>query len=848
MLHRGVAALKARRYEEALALFEGLEQTSPAHRTKAQMGKVQVFQKQGNVPLARRHCQSLLTHPSPKVQQWAQNILAKLPTPEAAPPDQAMPPHEVASIPEVNAEPPADRPAPPEEEAGDRTGFVPLDSPSNQDHGQPSPASRFLNADLPNQAAEPQTGFTPLEDAAPTPPSNASQIEDTPEEGSPIGGTHLSLFHYQELNQQTETRPEDFAPTPADSMAASEAVTAAPDPAVGEPRQGQTIQPVSPANRRIPKPKPYRLWAVQALTAIVGLWLIHWGLHQTLQGINTVIRFIFRWPFRLQGIEAFDRPYLGLVMVTGVVVIFASPWILDRLLGWWYQQKRLSSRTLQQHHAEVLRLLRRVCRQRQWQLPELRLIPSDVPVCFSYGWSPRTVRMVVSQGLLDTLSDEELSALYAYELTHVANWDLPVLSGLGVLLCLFYSGYWHLTQWGDNRQKRWFRWGSGVVASLLYGLFWLLHKIGLWLSRRRGEYCDRAVLTLLPYPERYQQILLTLTRHISADVNHRGYLHPLLASFDLLMPLSPQQAISPGSFVNQVGVPRLVAEDCLNPYRYWLMANNSHAILGERLLAFERWAQQWHIPALGLSLEQLSAVQAAAPFTATIPVSAGPDQSPRSGQPSTIQDLIFQNGPLIGLIVGGGIALGLWFLGGVVNRFNWQQLSWLYQDDSILRGGLLIGLGLGMLMRVNRLFPERPPLQVDTSNLQAALFQRPPTLPVNGDPITLQGTLIGSGGMANGLCQTLYLLKDQGTLQLKFTSPLDWWRGITSSGQHPSNWIGRQVTVLGWLRRAGGKLWLDVSDLQVTGQPPYRVHTPQWTTGLGLGLCGWGIWTIFAGG
>ena len=122
---------------------------------------------------------------------------------------------------------------------------------------------------------------------------------------------------------------------------------------------------------------------------------------------------------------------------------------------------------------------------------------------------------------------------------------------------------------------------------------------------------------------------------------------------------------------------------------------------------------------------------------------------------------------------------------------------------------------------------------VDASNLQAALFQRPPTLPVNGDPMTLQGTLLGSTGMANGLSQTLYLLKDQGTVQLKFASPLDWWRGITSSSQHPSTWIGRQVTVLGWLRRAGGQLWLDVSSLQVAGQPPYRVHTPPVDNGVG---------------
>ena len=273
------------------------------------------------------------------------------------------------------------------------------------------------------------------------------------------------------------------------AWATPEGVTAAPETTPGEPSRGKTTQPqlpVPPTNRRVAKPKPYRLWAIQALTALVGLWLIHWGLHHSLQGINAAIRFVLRWPFRPTGHRGL-RPSPSKSGDWGRSGGYSSQ-SLDTgpALGWWYQQKRLSSRTLQQHHTEVLRLLRRVCRQRQWQLPELRLIPNDVPICFSYGWSPRTVRMVVSQGLLDTLTDEELSALYAYELTHVASWDLPVLSGLGVLLCLFYSGYWHLARWGDNRQNRWFRWGSGVVASLLYGLFWLLRKIGLWLSRQRG--------------------------------------------------------------------------------------------------------------------------------------------------------------------------------------------------------------------------------------------------------------------------------------------------------------------------------------------------------------------------
>jgi hypothetical protein len=145
------------------------------------------------------------------------------------------------------------------------------------------------------------------------------------------------------------------------------------------------------------------------------------------------------------------------------------------------------------------------------------------------------------------------------------------------------------------------------------------------------------------------------------------------------------------------------------------------------------------------------------------------------------------------------------------------------------------------------LFSERTPLQVDVANIDAALFQRPPTLPVNGYPVTVQGTLIGGDGILNSLCQTLYVQADGGMLALKFTSPLDWWRSLRPSRQHPSAWIGRQARITGWLRRAGGHLWIDVNSLQVAGKSAFRVHAPQWTTGLGIGLCVWGIWTIFSG-
>ena len=817
VLQQGVSALKAKQYDRALALFEQLERTAPPFRTKAQMGKAQVFQQQGKIVLAQQQCQGLLTHSSPKVQQWAQRMLDQLPAPQPG-----------STLDSPAPAPMASPSSPPTE---DKSGFIPLESVDS-----PAPApSTPARPPAPDQPADADTGFLPLDSAQAgnDATSNAAARGDVAVSDS---GAHGSLFHYQQLNQQLGQS--------SDGTNSSESTAATAPPESPAPPRGRHKSAPPPTLGQLKRGKPYRLWAVQGLTAIAILWLMHWGLHQSFQAINDGIRFIFRWPVRLYGFDFLDRPHLRLVMLSGIATILASPWLLDWALKLGYQQTPLSSRRLQQQHPQALRLLRRVCRQRGWQLPELRLIPRGGTLCFSYGWSPRTARIALSQDLLDSLNDEELSALYAYELAHIANRDLPVMSGLGLLLLLLYGGYWRLTQWGSRQSQPWRRWATNTVGNLLYGLYWLFRKLGLWLSRLRIEYGDPSVLILHPEAGQYQHLLLTLTRQINQDLQQRGHLHPLLASLDLLMPLSLSQAISPGSYADRVGVAQLVAEDCLNPYRYWLVANNSHPMIGDRLLFLQQWASYWQQNSLGLTLDQLTAAQPGAKVSSRGLSAGGTATRSRI----SLSDLLIQNSPLIGLLTGVTIAMVLWFSGGVVNRFNWQQISWLYQDDSVLQGGVLIGLGMGLLIRVNRLFPERRSLQVTPDNASEILFRRAPTLPVDGQPISLDGTLMGGGDLTNSLCQTLFLQDGAGIVRLKCTSPLHWWRGLALRRSHPSRWMGRQATVLGWLRRAGGRLWIDVNSIQVAGQPAYQIYSPQWTTGIGVVLGLWGVWKIFAGG
>jgi hypothetical protein len=308
------------------------------------------------------------------------------------------------------------------------------------------------------------------------------------------------------------------------------------------------------------------------------------------------------------------------------------------------------------------------------------------------------------------------------------------------------------------------------------------------------------------------------------------------------MPVSSRQAITPGGLLAsalETSTPEIIAPESrtslskllmttegLNPYRQWLRINASHIPLGERLL----WLNQQ-----SLLLGQ--------------PGIAPQDLLPASPPQVSLPLLFLQKGPLVGLLLGGGLSMGLWFLGGIVNRLGWQRLSWLYQDPSILWGGLWLGLGLGLLLRIDTLFPEAQgqPRGADVTTV-ATLLQSTSPLPVRGQPVTLRGTLRGSPGLGNWGCQDLYLEDSSGFVRLINPVPLGRLQGWLQSRSHPQGWIGRRVTATGWGRHGGGMLWVDIHQIQLDQRHQFTTYGPIWAKliSLGSGLIGIGI--IFRGG
>lgn len=837
ILKAGIASLKGKDFAAAIASFSTLAQNSSvsgAMRLKARMGWVSALRGTGQIQAAIALCEPLTDHPQAKVQAWAKGTLDKL---QLAQP-QSHPVQEAAK-------------------GQDRSGFQPLEPTASASTSSPSPTPGFIPLNE-NASEEPASvantsGFQPLNpethsssavdlpEGAETPnePNHTSPdapnavLTSTPGESSSVtsdpAAPENSLFHYANLNQtgtstDLGTEVGDNSPPSSDLPALPSAETLTETP-WAFPYAGRLSR-----LRAIPYPQwtLFRLWGVQALTAIALFWVCRAFTQVALTQVAKLLG-LFQWLLPIPLSWRYQQHTLLVLVILGLLLL-ASPWLLDVLLTRAYGQKELTIQKLKQTHPEGCRLLRRIGQQRSWLLPALRELPIDAPLIFSYGWLPRYSRIVISRGALAHLHDDELATLIGYELTHLTTRTLPLMSLVAVLIQLLYWAYWQTAQWGDRARDRASKTLAAGVSAVFYGLYWVVYKLSLAASRLRVASCDRQATEWTGNPNALARALIKLGDGVGQSLRSAAATLPIVESTALLTPCGYDTALVLSTIYPHPAFPTLLKWDTRNPYRQWLACNSTHPLLGERLRHLTIWALQWHLePEIPLSesVAKVSFKNQADFWDYWVP-------------------FLRQASPYVGPILGLVAALLFWFIGGLVNPLDIWQLSWFYGDPSLLRGGLLLGLGIGIMMRINRYFPDITTLNRLQTPPLPSLLKNPMALPTDSQPVRLQGTLLGRRGIANWLCQDLLLDTPSGLLKLHFLSNLGALGNLFLHPRHPTDWLNQKLEIQGWFRR-GAIAWLDIDYCLHQGKAVARANHPIWSVLLSLTFCGLGVYILVRG-
>jgi heat shock protein HtpX len=209
-----------------------------------------------------------------------------------------------------------------------------------------------------------------------------------------------------------------------------------------------------------------------------------------------------------------------LVIVIGIAVF--QYWTSDKLALAASGAKIVSEQDAPELHAMVERL----CAMAGLPKPRIAVIPTDVPNAFATGRNPKHAAVAVTQGLWNRLEPQEVEAVLAHELSHIANRDVLIMtlaSFFAMLAALItrwglYFGMWgggfggggNRNNNGNNQVPVWLI--VFVVSVVTYAISFILIRM---ISRYREYAADRGSALITGAPEHLMSALQKIASGIT---------------------------------------------------------------------------------------------------------------------------------------------------------------------------------------------------------------------------------------------------------------------------------------------------------------------------------------------
>jgi heat shock protein HtpX len=162
---------------------------------------------------------------------------------------------------------------------------------------------------------------------------------------------------------------------------------------------------------------------------------------------------------------------------------------------------------------KLYNLLENLCISRGITMPALRIIETEGLNAFATGLHKGQYSVTVTRGLINTLTDEEMEAVLAHELTHIRNSDVRLLIISVIFVGIFsfvgelvFRGLWR-TGGGVRTRGSSRRDGSGAAIAIIAALviiaiaYALAIVIRFALSRRREFLADAGAVELTKNPD-----------------------------------------------------------------------------------------------------------------------------------------------------------------------------------------------------------------------------------------------------------------------------------------------------------------------------------------------------------
>lgn len=471
--------------------------------------------------------------------------------------------------------------------------------------------------------------------------------------------------------------------------------------------------------------------------------------------------------------------------VFSILMFFMSPWIIDITQKQYHRIQWITLADLDIKSPESVEIIENFCEKNNIFVPRLGWIEDDAPVAFTYGVISNSSRIVVSRGLFDCLDDDEIAAVYAYQLGRIKNKSFAVLTFVSAPVQVLYYIYVLLSRQSYRAKSAKQVWQ--LIANFANVFYSLSNYLLVGLSHFSTIVSDRFASELTGNPNALARALPKMARQMLPFNQPAMPTNRLLESTRTLGICDRQTMTAIGlameiAYVGQTDQDpyRVFLWELFNPWRRWLEFHSTHPLVGKRLKFLSQYSKQ-----LGLLTE----------YDFVELLKEEKKLNKKLLYQNFWRDFFIQVSPVIGVLAAVIAAI---LLSQLYNRWLLLSLS-------------MIGLGLGFMLQGSLRYPDFR--RVTDTDLVSLLID-PYASYVLGSPVQIAGELLGYGTDEFYLGYAIRL-EDQGGLAFLNYIPnfRQWIIDPSNTIKNLEMLCDRSVIATGWFRRGKFPI-IDLSTLQ----------------------------------
>ena len=466
---------------------------------------------------------------------------------------------------------------------------------------------------------------------------------------------------------------------------------------------------------------------------------------------------------------------LSYLVITSIIVTFAqfliAPFIMDITMKWLYRVK------FDVNMPDYLKnYIEEVCKNNKMKYPKIGYINDGAPNAFTYGRTKNDARIVLTQGIFDLLTPEEVKAVVSHEIGHAVHYDMFLMTAVQIIpLILYYI----ITKLGSSDDES----PTAIIVFVSYILYIISEYVILGFSRTREYYADEFSVISTQNPNALASALVKIgygltTADSKEDFGEeknnkkikkeRARKKARMASISALgiFDAKTSKSLVVTSYddgeISKESIKKAARWELWNPWAKWYEFNSTHPMISKRIKAICKYCNTYNQKEF-ITFDE---------------------KQPESYVNNFALEVFLKFLPLF-------TAIAI-----IITGFIMFMLGIIIKPSTFIGAGLVIfSMSLFILLAKNYKNKDYKEVKI------ADLLSEVKVSKISPIPCIVKGQVIGRGTPGYILSEDFVIKDDTGIIFLDYNQPVSILNKIFALLKS-KNYINQEVTVKGWYRRA----------------------------------------------